>query len=141
MIVATIMSTGATGVSMLVIAAPFLLPRETPSVIMMATATAVVVLIAAYMLDAPLPLISRAGELHSANSSGGSHVLLPAERLATLVLDPSYSLMGDGAGAVMGAGDSLADRQDCERVWTASNDLIRLPFHVGDCRKFQFATS
>jgi hypothetical protein len=102
MIVATIMSTGATGVSMLVIAAPFLLTRETPSVIMMATITAVVVFSAAYMLDASLPLLSRAGELQNAGSSGGFRVLLPADKLVTLVLDPSYSFIGDGAGAIMG---------------------------------------
>ena len=99
LLAAVFMSTGATGVSMLIIAAPFLVARESPRVIAMVTICGVVVIISAVALDIPLPLMSRASELDSANSSGGGRVTLPAERFMALVSDPSYIFIGDGGGA------------------------------------------
>ena len=100
MLVATLLSMGATGIWMLLIAAPFLLARETPRVGVMVAIAAVVALTAVDMLDVPLPLISRVDELHKGDSSGGGRLLLPALRFVTLLFDPSYLFIGDGAGSV-----------------------------------------
>ena len=51
MLVATVLSMGATGISMLLIAAPFLLARETPRVGVTVAIAAVVALTAVYMLE------------------------------------------------------------------------------------------
>jgi hypothetical protein len=100
MLVATVLSMGATGISMLLIAAPFLLARETPRVGVTVTVAAVIALIAVYILNVPLPLISRVDELHKDDSSGGGRLMLPAFQFVTLLFDPSYLLTGDGAGSV-----------------------------------------
>jgi hypothetical protein len=100
MVVATFLSMGATGTLMLVVAAPFLLARETPRVGVVVATTGVVLLTAMYLLDAPLPLISRVDELHKIDSSGAGRLSLPAFQLITLLSDPSYLLMGDGAGSI-----------------------------------------
>jgi hypothetical protein len=100
MLLATVLSMGATGISMLLIAAPFLLARETPRVCVIVATAAVVGLTAVYMLDVPLPLISRVDELHKGDSSGGGRLMLPAFQFVTLLFDPSYLLTGDGAGSV-----------------------------------------
>jgi hypothetical protein len=100
MLAATVLSMGATGMSMLLIAAPFLLVRETPCVGVMVTIAAIVALGALYMLDVPLPLVSRLDELHSNTSSGAGRVMLPALQFLTLLSDPSYLVTGDGAGSV-----------------------------------------
>jgi hypothetical protein len=100
MLVATVLSMGATGISMLLIAAPFLLARETPRVGVTVAIAAVIALTAVYMLNVPLPLISRVDELHKDDSSGGGRLMLPAFQFVTLLFDPSYLLTGDGAGSV-----------------------------------------
>jgi hypothetical protein len=100
MVVATFLSMGATGTLMLVVAAPFLLARETPRVGVVVATTGVVLLTAMYLLDVPLPLISRVDELHKIDSSGAGRLLLPGFQLIALLSDPSYLLMGDGAGSI-----------------------------------------
>jgi len=100
MLVATVLSMGATGISMLLIAAPFLLARETPRVGVTVAIAAVIALAAVYMFNVPLPLISRVDELHKDDSSGGGRLMLPALQFVTLLFDPSYLLTGDGAGSV-----------------------------------------
>ena len=99
MIVATVLTMGATGISMLVIAAPFLLAREKPRVGITVAIAAVIVLTAVWMLEIPVPLISRVDELHKSNSSGTGRLMLPASQFVTLLFDPSYLLIGDGAGS------------------------------------------
>ncbi len=106
MIVATALSIGGTGITMLVIAAPFLLARETPRVIAIVMVGVVVVGSVAYMADAHIPLLSRTDELGRYNASGSLRLTLPAARLAALVADPSYILDGDGSGA---SGDGKND--------------------------------
>lgn len=100
MLAATVLSMGATGMSMLLIATPFLLFRETPRVGVMAPLAAIVALSALYMLDIPLPLVSRLDEIYSNTSSGAGRVMLPALQFLTLLADPSYLFTGDGAGSV-----------------------------------------
>ena len=106
MIVATALTLGATGVIMLLIAAPFLLAREKTDVIVMVVAAAFLALATAAALDAPLPLISRADELAASDSSGGQRITMPASRLAELAFDPSYVFLGDGSGEVSQGGPS-----------------------------------
>jgi hypothetical protein len=100
MVVATFLSMGATGTLMLMVAAPFLLARETARVGVVVATTAVVLLTAMYLLNVPLPLISRVDELHKIGSSGAGRLSLPAFQLMALLSDPSYLLMGDGAGSI-----------------------------------------
>ena len=85
---------------MLAVAAPFLLARETPRVIMSVGIGVIVVASVAYMFGATLPLLSRLGEIDNANTSEGERVLVPAIRFAALVFDPSYIFSGDGGGAI-----------------------------------------
>jgi hypothetical protein len=103
-VAATLLTMGGTGISMLAIATPLLLVRESPRVIVAATVGVVAILSGAYMLDARLPLVSRANELESHNSSAGERLLMPAMRLADRVFDPSYVFAGSGAGQVRPSG-------------------------------------
>jgi hypothetical protein len=99
MLTATFLSLGATGITMLIVAAPFLLPRSAPRVALRVAAGAVCIVVAIYAAGIPLPLSSRFAEISDQNSSGGERLLLPAMRLQTLATDPSYLVVGDGAGS------------------------------------------
>jgi hypothetical protein len=100
MVGATFLSLAATGISMLIIAAPFLLSRETPRVVALAVGVAVVALIVAYMLDLPIPMVSRVEEMDNAKSSGGTRLGLPLKEFQTLLFDPSFVWTGGGAGSI-----------------------------------------
>jgi hypothetical protein len=99
MILATFLSLAATGILMLMIAAPFLLYHENNRVAALVVIATLAVVIVAYMLDLPLPVISRADELSEVHSSGGQRLLLPAEEFWILLSDPSYIVTGAGAGS------------------------------------------
>ena len=99
MVVATVLSMGATGMLMLVVAAPFLLARESPLVVAVVATVAVAALIAMFMLDIPPPMMSRVDELHKEQSSGSERMMVPAEQFGRLIFDPSRILVGDGAGS------------------------------------------
>lgn len=99
MIGATALSMGGTGMTMLVIAAPFLLARESVPRILVVAVAAAAVLAVALEADVSLPLVSRLGELSQASSSGSGRMLIPAEHLARLLVDPSHLLTGSGAGS------------------------------------------
>ena len=99
MVGATFLSLAATGISMLIIAAPFLLSRETPRVVALVVVVAVVALIVAYMLDVPMPVVSRVEEMDNDRSSGGTRLALPLKEFQTLLHDPSFVLTGSGAGS------------------------------------------
>ena len=90
MIGATDFSTGGTGMTMLLIASPFLLARQTLPVVLLVGVAALMALFSAIALNVPLPLLSRINELHSATSSSGGRILVPAGQLATLLFDPSF---------------------------------------------------
>jgi len=99
MVAATVLSMGATGIMMLVIAAPFLLSRESPMVAASAVIAAVATLTVMFMLDIPLPMMSRAEELQNADSSGGQRMAVPAADLEMLLFDPTFIFIGNGAGS------------------------------------------
>jgi hypothetical protein len=101
MLTATIMSIGGTGISMLIIAAPFLLLREKLPTIILTVSGVLMGLIVAYSLNMPLPLIDRSEELNHDASSGGQRLLLPALRLGELLADSRFIFVGDGAGSVI----------------------------------------
>jgi hypothetical protein len=97
---ATVLSMGATGISMLVIAAPFLLSRERVHVAVLAVIVIVSAVTTAYLLGIPLPLISRADELSDTKSSGSDRMLRPATELVNSVFDLSAGgWIGNGAGS------------------------------------------
>jgi hypothetical protein len=100
LVAATVLSLGGTGVFMLAIAAPFLLVRESPRVVVVVAIMAVVALIVMLMLDIPLPMTNRLDELNDEHSSGGLRLLMPAEEFGRLLSHPSYYLAGDGAGSI-----------------------------------------
>jgi hypothetical protein len=99
MLAATILSMGATGILMLVIAAPFLLSQEPPRFIAPVAIAAVAGLMIAYWLGVSLPMTSRVDEIDNARSSGGERLLLPALEFQSALMDPSYYLTGRGAGS------------------------------------------
>jgi hypothetical protein len=101
MLTATCLSMGATGISMLFIAAPFLLVREKWSVAVSVVTGAAMLLLTLYMVNGSLHLLSREGELQTDSSSGSERLLQPAERLVELAFDPAYFFSGDGAGTVI----------------------------------------
>ena len=98
---ATVMSFGATGVVMLGIAAPFLLVRESPGMIIATTVVAVVVILLVLTQDVTIPLLSRVGELHHQHTSGGERLVVPATQLMTKFFDSSYWLFGNGPGSTI----------------------------------------
>lgn len=99
MVVATALSMGATGISMLVIAAPVLLSRTRLRVAVVATIVVIIALMTAYLLDVPLPLISRAGEFADPKSSAYDRMLNPATEFVASLTDPSSGWVGSGAGS------------------------------------------
>ena len=103
MIGATAFSMGGTGLTMLLVASPFLLARQTVPVILLLCIMAVAAFAVAFALHVPLPLLSRVDELHQTTSSGSGRILIPAQRFMTLVFDPSHFLTGVGAGSTTAA--------------------------------------
>jgi hypothetical protein len=103
MIGATAFSMGGTGLTMLLIASPFLLARQTLPVVLLVGVAALMAFSAAIALNVPLPLLSRVDELHQATSSGSGRILIPAEQFIKLLLDPSHFLTGTGAGSTTAA--------------------------------------
>ncbi len=100
MLGATVLSLGGTGITLLVVALPFLLARETSRVVGLVVGSAVAALVVAHVFDLPIPLVSRLGELGQENSSGSGRLLLPAQELLDLVTDPSYIFTGTGSGSI-----------------------------------------
>lgn len=96
---ATCLSMGDTGIAMLVIATPFLLFRQSPPIIVVAVALAVVAVILAYTLDAPIPLLSRVNELANTRSSSGDRLALSFGEFTRFLFNPSFLITGDGAGS------------------------------------------
>jgi hypothetical protein len=99
MIGATAFSMGGTGLTMLLIASPFLLARQKLPVALFIGVAALTAFSAALLLNVPLPLLSRVDELHQATSSGGGRILVPAAQIIRLLFDPSHFLTGTGAGS------------------------------------------
>jgi hypothetical protein len=99
MIGATAFSLGGTGLTMLLIASPFLLARQTLPVILLVSVAALIALSAVIVLDVPIPLLSRVDEINQATTSGGGRILVPATQLIKLLFDPSHLLTGTGAGS------------------------------------------
>ena len=105
MTLATALTSGGTGVTMLILAAPFLLARESSRLVLPLIVIAVLGIGAAYMLGANLPLISRIDELDQStigggyNASGSLRLIIPWNRLIEFLSDPSYLFTGAGAGS------------------------------------------
>jgi hypothetical protein len=99
MVAATVLSMGATGISILVVAAPVMLSRVRVHIAVLIAIVAISALTTAYLMGVPLPLLSRTEELADPNSSGSDRMLRPAMELATSFFDPSFSWIGHGAGS------------------------------------------
>jgi len=100
LVAATVLSLGGPGALMLAVAAPFLLLRESPRVVAVVAVMVVVAVVAMILLDIPLPMTNRIDELSDAHTSGGLRLLMPAAEFGRLLSDPSYYLLGDGAGSI-----------------------------------------
>lgn len=98
LIAATFLCKGDTGLVLLIVAAPFLLARERPQIVIMAVVCGILSVSVAYALNVPLPLISRTTELQTDHSSAGERLVLPTQELLQKVFDPSYLAIGNGAG-------------------------------------------
>ena len=99
MTMATIFSFGGTGLTMLVVAAPLLLARQSPRLALPLVIVGIVGLVSALMLGADLPLLSRMNELDAGGASGSMRLVVPLNRLIELLSDPSYLFTGTGAGS------------------------------------------
>jgi hypothetical protein len=104
-LVATALTQGGTGVTLLVIASPFLLARESPRIVVPLAVVTVVGVCLAFLSGIQLPLISRLGELDQStvgagyDSSGALRLIIPWNHLIELLSDPSYLFAGTGAGS------------------------------------------
>jgi hypothetical protein len=107
MTAATFLSLGGTGVTMLIVAAPFLVARLSARAAGLVVAAVMAALLAAYLLNVPLPLLSRMNELHTESSSGADRLLVPASHLANMLMDPSFLFRGTGAGSATAEEGSL----------------------------------
>ena len=101
MVVATLMSTGGTGMLMFLIAAPFLLAREKPRLVIAVVSLTTIGLLAALSMDVSLPLVSRIGEVQHRNSSGGERLIVPATQFVAHFFDPTYFFYGAGPGTTL----------------------------------------
>lgn len=117
MLAATALSLGATGMLMLVLAAPFLLYKEPPQLVIGLLIVGMIAIGTAYMLDIPLPLLSRVNEFDDESSSGSGRLLLPAMRLIDLIMDPSYLFVGDGAGSVTPSNNATVVGEMLMNAW------------------------
>lgn len=107
MVGATLTSMGGTGLVMLVIAAPFLIARQSPRV---ATAAVVTVSLGLFFFVLTqqgwassgdgLPFLSRLNELDAQDSSGFGRLIQPAHELVRLMSDRDYLFAGTGAGSI-----------------------------------------
>lgn len=100
MLLAVALTIGGTGVLMIIVAAPFLLMRESRSVIIISLLLGCAGLFALTMIDMDLPLLSRAQELGRQGSSGSERLVVPAMELISLLSDPNYLFTGSGAGSI-----------------------------------------
>jgi hypothetical protein len=104
-IVATALTSGGTGVTLLVIASPLLLARESSRIVVPLVVVTVAGAYLAYILGVNLPLISRLGELDQStvgagySASGALRLIIPWNGLIELLSDPSYLFTGTGAGS------------------------------------------
>jgi hypothetical protein len=99
MTMATIFSFGGTGLTMLVVAAPLLLARQSPRLVLPLVIVGIVGLVSVWMLGTNLPLLSRMNELDTGGASGSMRLVVPLNRLIELLSDPSYLFTGTGAGS------------------------------------------
>lgn len=99
MTIATVFSFGGTGLAMLVVAAPLLLARQSPRLVLPLVIVGIVGLVSALMLGANLPLLSRMNELDTGGASGSMRLVVPLNSLIKLLSDPSYLFTGTGAGS------------------------------------------
>jgi hypothetical protein len=99
MTMATIFSFGATGFTMLLVAAPLLLARQSARLVLPLVIFGIVGVVSALMLGADLPLLSRINELDTTGASGSVRLVVPLNSLIELLSDPSYLFTGTGAGS------------------------------------------
>ena len=107
MLAATIMSMGGTGLTMLVIAVPLLVARQSTRVITAAFVTAALGLFVVVLnhdgwasSGEGLTFLSRLNELGNRDSSGFGRLIQPAQELVKLISDWDYLFAGTGAGSI-----------------------------------------
>jgi hypothetical protein len=104
-LIATALTQGGTGVTLLVLASPALLARESRRIVVPLVIVTVVGVFLAYLSGIQLPLISRLGELDQSSvgagyeSSGALRLIIPWNNLIELLSNPSYLFTGTGAGS------------------------------------------
>jgi hypothetical protein len=100
LVLATALSTGGTGMTLLTIAGPLvLISKCRPYVIVMFVVAALAGVATASSLGYQLPLISRLDELKHHDDSGSQRMIVPAAALIERINDPAYVLHGTGAGS------------------------------------------
>jgi hypothetical protein len=84
---------------MLVVAAPLLLARQPPRLVLPLVIFGIVGIVSLLMLGADLPLLSRMNELDTRGASGSMWLVVPLNSLIELLSDSSYLFTGTGAGS------------------------------------------
>ena len=97
---ALVATNGGTGWLIIGIAVPVLGLMRYPVFTIVAGVAAVVAVVFAQQFLSDLPLFSRLGEFHSADSSGYGRILLPLATAVHLLLDVRYLIAGHGAGQI-----------------------------------------
>jgi hypothetical protein len=103
MVSATFLSLGGTGITVLLVAVPFLLARESARLASASAILGIVALVIAVSAGAELPLLSRMSELHQQGSSGSGRLLVPSLSIVAYAFDPTYFFTGAGAGSITGS--------------------------------------
>ncbi len=97
---ALVASTGATGMVLMAVAAPFILARQRPGVILVALTLGIVAGLVAYEAGALDAFLGRVGELGNQDSSGFGRLVAPLIQLSGVMGDPSSLYTGAGAGNI-----------------------------------------
>jgi hypothetical protein len=88
----------ATGIVLMIFAAPVLLLKQPPRVALWIMGLGLAALLVLVPLGVVDRFAGRLGELNSSQSSGGARLVLPAQELLVVVTDPGNLISGIGAG-------------------------------------------
>ena len=91
---------GATGMVLLMVAAPFVFLRlvQAPKILIRVAVPATTILLFLIFFGIAGQLTGRVSELSSPDSSGNARLIMPADELGIALVDPNYLITGIGAG-------------------------------------------
>ena len=124
-----------TGIVILSLLSPFLIPKMDRRVRNRVLAVGIPVILLAVMFGAFSRLSDRSGELGEKNSSGHGRLVAPFEDTIALASDPTYIISGEGPGTAAKGGD-LTRADEAEVQWPSDKLIFEyglltaIAFHV-----------